>query len=486
MDEIKLRISNPDNEIYKSVLLRKFFLMLFIDGKRIHAYIASVFGGLQENSSEMDKDSQKLESLLPVFQEPGSQYYLMFQIASDDELIERVESEDKTESFCSQTEWVSKVWGESERCEDKNRVYSLLRELYKDHYNGAALAKVDSGAPVYFFKGENRPLHSFLAVKGDYESVDNSASAFGYRLYAPRGEQLVTGIEVINWIKADISLKADIRKRPILFSIDFDNSVGKIYTPDFTWYLAPPAGYVIDGESYVDVKGIGVEKNAISAVSDTTDVLFDEWRKDERIVERKKSRVLFNTIPGCIVQNLSKHETLTVLLHIANPQGPSSRQFILGLLVAFLLSFCSDKTRINDYYSCLLNYCTCLDRVGNFCSRCSFICNAISVFAPVLVLMTFLVWVLDPKRCFPSASSRIEKFIQTWLKRFHFVGICLTVVLAAYVFVIWLLWPDILGMIGCYWNSVVLTIGFLSVFIMDTIYLVYCMCYLKRSIINYL
>lgn len=67
MDEIKLRISNPDNEIYKSVLLRKFFLMLFIDGKRIHAYIASVFGGLQENSSETDKDSQKLESFLPVF-----------------------------------------------------------------------------------------------------------------------------------------------------------------------------------------------------------------------------------------------------------------------------------------------------------------------------------------------------------------------------------------------------------------------------------
>ena len=72
MDEISLQISNPSNATYKSILLRKFFLMLFIDadGKKIHAYIASVFGGLQGTTDENAGTQQRLEALLPVRYDP--------------------------------------------------------------------------------------------------------------------------------------------------------------------------------------------------------------------------------------------------------------------------------------------------------------------------------------------------------------------------------------------------------------------------------
>ncbi len=66
------------------------------------------------------------------------------------------------------------------------------------------------------------------------------------------------------------------------------------------------------------------------------------------------------------------------------------------------------------------------------------------------------------------------------------IGIFLMVALAGYVFVLWLLWPDFLSFIGCGRNSSVLTIGFFVAFGMDLSYMVYCLGYLKRNIINYL
>lgn len=455
--------------------------MLFIDtgGKKIHAYIASVFGGLQDTSNKSAETKQRIENLLPVQHDPKDECYLMFRFLFNEGLIDSVSFEDKTDSFCDQPEWVAKVWGENSRCEDKSAVKEHLQDLYGSRYNGSVPAKVDSGTPIYFFSEDNRPFHSFLAEKGRYEESGECQ----YRLLVPEDREKVVGIEAINWIKADINLKSDIRNHPISFAIKFE---GEFYTPDFTWYLAPPAGYIVDRESSVKVNGIGTDKNAISAVSDETDVLFKEW-KDERIIERKKSRVLLNTISGCDVLNLSKHEKLTVHLHIANPQGTSNRQFILGLLVAFLLSFCSDKTRINDYYSCLLKYCTCADKIDNYCSKCSFVCDAISVAAPGLILMVFLVWVLAPKRCFPRYNvSGVEKTIQFSLSVVRVISIFLTIALAVYVFVVWLLWPDLLKFMGCNRNNGILTIGFLIAFVVDIIYLFYCLGYLKQNIINYL
>lgn len=481
MDEIGLHISNPSDKVYRSILLRKFFLMLFIDsdGKKIHAYVASVFGGLEKTAGEDNVTSQEVESLLPVSHKPNEACYLMFKFSSENDLIDSVNFEDKTKSFCDQPEWVSKVWGKSERCEHKTEVDTHLKTLYKDHYEGTVPVTVDSSTPIYFFSQSNRQLHSFLAAEGRYEKREG----YQYRLHLPEEQIEYVGIEALNWIKADISLKSDLRSHPISFSIYFE---GEFYTPDFTWYLAPPAGYIVDGASCVKVGDMGADKNAISAVSDETDVRFKEW-DGERIIERKKSRILFNTISNCNPLNLSKHKKLTVHLHVANPHGVSNRQFLLGLLVAFLLSFCSDKTRINDYYSCLFKYCTCLDKTGDFCSKCSFICNAISVAAPVLILMTFLVWVLNPKRCFPwYGLKKIEKGAQPILRVVRVAGTVLTIALAGYVFVVWLLWPDCISGIGCDWNSRILTIGFWVAFGMHLSYLVYCLGHLKRNIINYL
>lgn len=483
MDEIRLKISNPINKTYKRILLRKFFYMVFIsaDGKKLDVYIATVFGGIMQDMAEPDKiyasvqhDPQYACSLEFTFSAPEN----------DDRLIDKVNFTNLTDSFCQQTQWINKIWGSCEAYTDQESIAGLLRNTYPGLYpEGKEDADIDMNASpkVYYINKGNKPSHICIADKGGYEVVSEpSGHRYGYRLYNQNKGKKIDGLEIMNWIKAEIFLTCDILNEPLLFSIELDQ--GKIITPDFTWYFAPPASYVVSENSSVRIGKRGEEKeekNAIQGVMDETTVLFNEWvRPPLSIEERKKSRVLFKTAPVKDTNNLSEDGLLAVALYTTSPEAPTNRQFWVGLIIAFVLAFCSDKTRINDYYACLKESCIC----GEGVCVCEYVCNALSIFVPMLLLCTFFSFILNPKKCFPPDGR------WRWLfKGCRILGFAFTAFLIIYVFGLWFIVPGWMsGFIDCEMNTWILGAAFSLAVMANVIYLYYCLGKLKRKIFNYL
>ena len=484
MDEIRLKISNPNNMTYKKILLRKFFYMVFIspDGKKLDVYIATVFGGITQDITELDKiyasvkhDPQEACSLEFTFSAPEN----------EGKLIEDISFTNLTDSFCQQPQWIGKVWGSCEAYTDQKSTAELLKKTYPTLYpEGTKPANIDmnTSPKIYYINKGAKPSHTCIADKGKYEDVSEpSQHKYGYKLYNQNRGKKIDGLEIMNWIKADISLSSNILKEPVLFSIELDQ--GKVITPDFTWYFAPPASYIVSENSSVRIgekNEVKEEKNAIQGVMDETTVLFSEWDKTPlSIKERKKSRVLFKAAPVKNIDNLSEDGVLAVALYTTSPQEPTNRQFWVGLVIAFLLAFCSDKTRINDYYSCLKENCTC----GESACICEYVCNAFSIFSPILLLCTFFTYILNPQKCFPPYASRWRWFF----KGCRVSGLVLTVLLMVYVFGLWFIVPGCLkSFISCGINIWILGTVFFLGAIANVIYLVYCLGKLKRKIFNYL
>lgn len=484
MDEIRLKISNPNNMTYKKILLSKFFYMVFIspDGKKLDVYIATVFGGITQDITELDRI---YESVQHDTQEACSLEFTFSARENEGKLIEGISFTNLTDSFCQQRQWIAKVWGECEVCTDQKSTAELLKETYPKLYpEGTSQANINmnTSPEIYYIKKGDKLSHICIADKGKYKDVsERSQNKYGYKLYNQNKGRKIDGLEIMNWIKADISLSSNILKEPVLFSIELDQ--GKVITPDFTWYFAPPAGYIVSENSSVRI-GEGsepkVEKNAIQGVMDETTVLFNEWNKPPlSIKERKKSRVLFKAAPVKNIDNLSEDGVLAVALYTTSPQEPTNRQFWVGLIIAFLLAFCSDKTRINDYYSCLKENCTC----GESACICKYVCNAFSIFSPILLLCTFFTYILNPQKCFPPYVSKWRWFF----KGCRVLGLVLTVLLMVYVFGLWFIVPGWLkSFISCRVNIRILGIVFFLGIIVNVIYLAYCLGKLKRKIFNYL
>ncbi|MCI9141091.1 MAG: hypothetical protein HFH87_00545 [Lachnospiraceae bacterium] len=482
MDEIRLKISNPINMTYKKILLRKFFYMVFIsaDGKKLDVYIATVFGGITQDITELDKIYSSVQH---DPQDACSLEFAFFTPENDGKLIEKVSFTNLTDSFCQQPQWIGKVWGACESYTDQKSIAELLKKTYPSLYpSGKGEANIDMNASpkIYYIKKGDKPSHICIADKGRYEDVSEpSRHRYAYKLYNQNKGKKIDGLEIMNWIKADITLSSNILKEPVLFSVELEQ--GKIITPDFTWYFAPPAGYVVSENSSVRIGEKGMakeEKNAIQGVMDETTVLFSEWDKSPlSIKERKKSRVLFKAAPVKDIDNLSEDTVLAVALYMTSPQEPTNRQFWIGLIIAFLLSFCSDKTRINDYYSCLKLSCTCVE---NACF-CEYVCNALSILSPILLLCTFFTFIMSPQKCFPPDAPK-------WTVCFKVCRICgfvFTALLMVYVFGLWFLVPVwLISFISCRLNIWILGLLFFLAAIANIVYLIYCLGKLKRKIFN--
>lgn len=476
MDEIKLVISNPNNLIYKCIVLRKFFYMIFIDanGRKLYMYIASVFGGTTESVDQPEK------AYISVRNDASTQCSLNFEFLSSNSIVEKFNVTNITDSFFDQKQYIEKVWGKCEPLESQADVNQSLKDCYPDLYPGEKVATVDvTKRKVFRITQGEEQSHKCIATQGNFQMLGDQVISSKYQLSCPTPVQgrCIDGLEAMNWIKIEIDLKSSILNKPVQFSIKLDK--GTFFTPDFTWYFAPPAGHVISADSYVKI-GDKQEKNAIQSVSDETTVYFSEWTSPpESIDERKKSRILFKSAGITDIAKLSTNEILAVSLHLDNPQGPTNRQFFFGLLIAFLLAFCSDKTRINDYYSCLKTGCTC---AGSSCI-CQNICNAITIIAPILLLCCFLTYIITPKKAFPSFQTRLQSIF----KACRIVGLVVTSILLVYVYGIWLVFPDLMrSIISCKSNQWILTAGAVIAAVTNATYLTYCLVYLKRKIYNYL
>jgi len=469
---------------YKKILLRKFFYMVFIspDGKKLDIFIATVFGGITQDIKELN---EIYASVRHDPQDACSLEFSFFSPENDGKMIDEISFADLTDSFCHQTQWIGKVWGSCKPYSDQKSIVDLFQKTYPALYpQGTTQASIDMNTSprIYYMNKGDKPSHICIADKGKYEDVSEpSQHKYAYKLCNQNKGKKIDGLEIMNWIKADITLSSNILKEPVLFSIEFDQ--GDVITPDFTWYFAPPASYVVSENSSVRIgkKGdIKEEKNAIQGVMDETTVLFSEWDKPPlSIKERKKSRVLFKTAPVKNTNNLSDDGVLAVALYITSPQAPTNRQFWVGLIIAFLLAFCSDKTRINDYCLYLKGNCIC---GGNECIS-EYVCNAFSIFSPLLLLCTFFTFILTPQKCFPPYVSRWRRFF----KGCRVLGLAFTVLLMIYVFGLWFIVPGWLkGFINCRTNIWILGTMFSLGIVANGIYLAYCLGKLKRKIFNYL
>ena len=475
MDEIKLTISNPNNVVYKCIVLRKFFYMIFIDanGRKLYMYIATVFGGTT-------KDVDPEAAYCNIVNDPGIACSLNFELSSNSGIIARTSVTDITKSFFEQSEYIEKIWGKCEVLKDQAAVNSILQSCYPQLYPKDTVATFDvTKNKVFFITEGDKQSHKCIVTKGQYNLLKRTNDSLKYQLQCPKPDagRRIDGLEAMNWIKIEADLSSNILNKPIQFLIDFGN--GKLYTPDFTWYFAPPSGHVISTDSYVKI-GNKEEKNAFQGVSDETTVYFSEWTNPpESIQERKKTRILFKSAGVEDVAKLSEKETIAVSLHLDNPKGPTNRQFVYGLIVAFLLAFCSDKTRINDYYKCLELSCNC--PTGK--CICQSMCNAITIVVPLLLLMCFISLILSPKEAIPMGQGKRIKVFSC----IRAIGLITMLALIIYIYGFWLIFPNYAGsIIGCTLNRKILLVTAASVVVFNAIYLVYCLFYLGRKISNFL
>lgn len=475
LKNITFKISRTNNRHYPRVLLSKFFCMVFVDpsGKKLDFFTATVFGGLQGIDATSTSKTDRIVTNLK-----NSPCELTFDISSDFPGVS-CNFINLTEEYLEQEDCIGEVWGSCEKIYNEDTAWSLLENRYQDHYarkKASPEFRVNIDHPIYHFfeKKKSGVIYDCIATCGEYRKVKNDNK---YILsYSKDLGTLYDGLQIVNWVQSEITLPFSILDENIKFSIQLDKD--QIYTPDFTWYFAPPTGYVVNESSYVLV-GDSRDENAVQQVVDEKTVIFSQWAS-LGIEDRKKSRVLFKVAPVTDLNDLSKDETISVVLSISSPQRPTNRQFLIGLLVAFLLSFSSDKTRINDYYSCLAKVCSCKELCG-----CLMVCNLVSILAPLLILLTFLSVTFMPRKCLPHNMKSEKKVFH---KTVYIIGLCSTIFLIVYVYGVWLIFPEAFSVFGnpCAVNKIILFCVALISFATNGYHFLFCAGHLKLRVFNYL
>lgn len=243
--------------------------------------------------------------------------------------------------------------------------------------------------------------------------------------------------------------------------------------------MHPPSGYCIDEDSAIANLGQGAQRNIIQSLTGETTVHFKEWEDDEKIDDRKKARVYLSQYTANDPCVLSKSENIEVKVLITNPRQLENKQFFIGLLVAFLLSFCSDKTRLNDYFACLLLNCSCVE--GN--CACGRMCNAIGFVFPILVLLAYISMMFNVKRCLPSKRKKRHKALCI----VRAAGFIFTIAVICYVFGIWMIFPEFMqGLVTCVENRYIIWGMVAAGGICNTVYVGYCMFVRKKKVYDYI
>ncbi len=443
-------------------------------------FIATVFGGVA--------DTKKMRDGFPLVnysKEPGGTCYLNFDFQSKILAKGGCLVEDVTESFCQQMEKVRLVWCDANEdgiaeYTDEKAAACRLKELYSDLYQqrDAHISLEPASRPAVYEikKGDSFP-HQCMAIRGQYTPPLQGESK--YSLSVPL---MVDGLEAINWVKTELTLTESVLDRRVHFSVKLGPGQ-TFYTPDFTWYFAPPPGSAVNEDTAMLILGDHGREipNNIQNLRDDTTVLFREWEKLD-IEGRRKARIQPKQLDEwkAPFTALSEARQLTVSFEIFNPEKESNRQFMMGLVVAFVLSFCSDKTRINDFYDCLKLFCKCTT-TGGTCI-CKSFCNGISIIAPLVVLITVWVYAYAPQKCLPSS----------WRERHHclwrvLIGLRCAVffsfsLLAIYIFGLWPVITQTMGrFISCSWNQRILLTGCAINLICGVVHIGLMKILLKRS-----
>lgn len=469
MAHIMLEISNPNNNDYKEIVLRKFFNMIFVspDGKTLRIYTATVFGGSTE-----PVDPEKL--YCKYHNRTGCS--LKFTYSSADNNIKNCRFHDLTAKLWKQKDCIAQVWGNCEDLESQMQVSDKLKRVYdiESNYN----LNVDQEWPLYYFH-EKKTNHDCIVTRGEFKK-SNGENNISYTLNQ-NSESKHDGIELMNWVLSEITLSESILNKTVTFEISLNGENGcQYYTPDFTWYFAPPEGYIVDGDKATVWLQETSLRNVVLPLTDDTTIKFEEWTKQERIGERQKSRVYISPQTAENNKVLSDNNGIKVKLRFHNPHKYANRQFVIGLLIAFILSFCADKTRLNDYLGCIKHMCQC--KTG-YC-YCDSLVNFLSFFFPILAVITYISLIFNISRCVTKDNKAV---FAIWII-IKSVGILGSIGVMLYTFFVWPVFPKIISNLvkTCRVNTIIILIFSLIGLGFNLAYIFYCVGHKKKKILDYI
>lgn len=380
-EELRLTISSPNNNDY-DICLSKFFCMTFFDKrkKQLDVFFATVFGGYRKET-EGYKDSK------PCSYDSDNAAMLKF-VFSDSKTITDFRSEDLTNVFLEQKEEFKNFWGNTKEYSDQNNLYTEFAKIYGKDASGPKKLPTDKGF-YYIGQDKKRVLNPCFVTAGKFVNTSHGKEK-SFTLQTEINTKSVSydGIQFINWTKCTINLSSSIIEKQIVFWIELKDIAN---TPDFTWYFAPPVDYEIRNPELRcrinDEPLSDWELNRVMPVSDRTTVLFGEWVAMQ-IGDRIKSRV--------VLDKKINIKEIGVEIKIKEASGlAATRQFFVGLIIAFLLSYFADQTRVNDFTNC-------------FCNNLIILRTIIPMLLAIMIGLCAVSWLCRSKRA-ESADEHGQK-----------------------------------------------------------------------------
>lgn len=381
----------------KTVMLRKFFQMVFVgtDRRSLHIYTATIIGasinGYGANERQKEKNFCSKFSEVPNFR-------MLFDIAiagNETNAVEYIQHEDITDTpqkgMLSQLPYLRKVWGDS--CKVIYNDQSALAQYFPKTPK-KILAKYSKQKVLYVH--EDKPFYGWLldckAIPGKLETgIDITDAEVIKEDYTKRDmyaidvpqEDMPLGMELVNWIRTTIQFKTDIddkdfnyciqnpisRRQPKIESADKKTNLKyEFLCPDFTWYFSPPI------KTYIDTHNATVEIKRKQANSECTDcpcpkrgevhaknandkyhdgigpvpnkmtVEFDYWC-EEKIKSRQKYRFAAKDI-SLGAEDFDSVSEIMICLDMTDDHSRGNRQYMMGLFISFALGFGIDGTRL--------------------------------------------------------------------------------------------------------------------------------------------
>lgn len=393
---ITYNIQNVTPDLVPTVMLRKFFQMVFMgnDRRSLRIYTATVIGASKTETTSLEDGSKSFVSDLGVV--PEFRMKFQFQIGnSDNNEIENITHEDITTSeygFLSEIACIRKVWGEdceiiiddqSKLMKRLNRMQSLDNSDRSNEKSSAELSKYKLLWTEQTKNGRKQDNLTSLSIHGEYKessettessSRDDVAKQSAYSIGVPQEISLPKGVELVNWVCTTIQYRYEIDDNNLNYTIKHNghsNVDTTIWAPDFTWYFSPVVkSYIDNHNSIVEVKWgqTGGEnvctcpiqkkrvfvsndkfQNSIDAVPNKMTVDFYYWTQ-ERIRLRQKYRLAAKEIlpSETTLNNLNE---INIFLDTADEHSRGNRQFITSILVSFALAFGIDYTRLSEVSS---------------------------------------------------------------------------------------------------------------------------------------
>ena len=402
---VTFNIHNVTNGSKSTVLLRKFFQMVFVgnDRKSLHIYTATVLGGRCSAKDTYDKKENFISDLKSF-----KQFCVQFDFivtGNDNNSVLSIKNEDVTageNGFLGQVDCIQQVWGKQseiilgDQGKLKKKLEKFLQSSTKegsdtDENFDQVLAKL-AQSRVLWIEDENKkdsePLMNTIAIPGrsrleEYsigqgeKKLDEGSEKSYYLVTMPENQECYKGIELLNWIKTTITFEYQLNDQNLNFCIkkEASDTNTRFYAPDFTWYFSPPVKSYINHEAssaeaswqrsssptcddyencQCPVKpGVAAQytskryDNAINPVANKTTVNFRRWVNDEMISYRQKYRIAAKNIFSN-PEHFNDIRELNIFIDTSDEHNRGNRQYVLGLFISFALSFGIDKTRLEE------------------------------------------------------------------------------------------------------------------------------------------